>query len=77
MASQYPVEATFTPDGQFILCGTENGVVNVWNSCTGKLTAVWKGETPHPGPVGRVLFNPKKMMAVSACSQVAFWLPNI
>lgn len=71
------MEASFTPDGQFILCGTESGIVNVWNTDSGDLVCEWKGDTPHPGPVGIVSFNPKKMMAVSACTQLAFWIPNI
>merc|ERR1712233_235643 len=73
---RFYAEAAFTPDGQFVMCGTEDGLVRVWDANTGKLTCVWRGDTPHPGPVGQVRFNPKKMMAVTACSQVAFWLPE-
>jgi len=73
---RFHAEASFTPDGQFVLCGTEEGLVNVWDAESGHLVCVWRGESPHPGPVGQVLFNPKKMMAATACSQVALWLPE-
>ena len=72
----HSTEASFTPDGQFVLCGTKHGRVNVWEATTGNPVALWTAPSLHPGPVGRVLFNPKRMMAASACSQVAFWLPE-
>ena len=76
--TSYPLEACFSPDGQFILSGSEDGAIHVWETESGQSVAKWTNPvSPHPGPVGRVLWNPKYMMVASACTSVGFWLPNI
>ncbi|UYV61826.1 WDR82 [Cordylochernes scorpioides] len=54
--------------------GSTDGRIHVWNAETGITTAVFNCE--HMGPVQCVQFNPKYMLLVSACSNVAFWLPQ-
>jgi COMPASS component SWD2 len=72
-ASALSLEASFTPDGQFVLAGSEDGTVHIWETF-GKQVAVWKG---HTGPVQCVQFNPKTMMAATADTNLAFWItPN-
>eukprot|EP00824_Muranothrix_gubernata_P009474 TRINITY_DN22080_c0_g1_i1.p1 TRINITY_DN22080_c0_g1~~TRINITY_DN22080_c0_g1_i1.p1 ORF type:complete len:315 (-),score=63.21 TRINITY_DN22080_c0_g1_i1:10-954(-) len=65
--------ATYSPDAQFVLCGSDDGTVHVWSTLTGHEVAVWRG---HIGHVGPVLWNPEFMMAASADVNVAFWLPE-
>nr|ACM08992.1 WD repeat-containing protein 82 [Salmo salar] len=69
------LEASFTPDSQFIMIGSEDGKVHVWNAESGMKVAVLDGK--HTGPVTCLQFNPKFMTFASACSNMAFWLPTI
>jgi COMPASS component SWD2 len=66
------LEASFSPDGQFVLSGSDDGSIHVWETVTGREVTVWKG---HAGPVGVVQWNPKAVMVASACTNVAFWIP--
>lgn len=69
------LEASFTPDSQFVMIGSEDGKVHVWNAESGLKVAVLDGK--HTGPVSCLQFNPKFMTFASACSNMAFWLPTI
>lgn len=69
-----PIEASYSPDSQFIFSGSVDGRVSVWNADSGCKVCVLNGD--HPGPVQCVQFNPKYMMLASACTNMAFWLPN-
>ncbi|CAB1353436.1 unnamed protein product [Coregonus sp. 'balchen'] len=69
------LEASFTPDSQFIMIGSEDGKIHVWNAEGGMKVAVLDGK--HTGPVTCLQFNPKFMTFSSACSNMAFWLPTI
>jgi len=66
------IEASFTPDAQFVVSGSQDGNVHIWNTETGQSICVLEG---HPSPVTSVKFNPHFMTMVSACHQLAFWLP--
>lgn len=70
-----PLEASFSPDSQFIFSGSTDGRIHVWNAETGVKTAVLNCD--HTGPAQCVQFNPKYMMFASACTNMAFWLPTI
>ncbi|KAH0630035.1 hypothetical protein JD844_012604 [Phrynosoma platyrhinos] len=69
------LEASFTPDSQFIMIGSEDGKIHVWNGDTGMKVAVLDGK--HTGPITCLQFNPKFMTCASACSNMAFWLPTL
>ncbi|MCJ8729552.1 hypothetical protein PDJAM_G00107790 [Pangasius djambal] len=69
------LEASFTPDSQFVMMGSEDGKIHVWNAESGMKVAVLDGK--HTGPVTCLQFNPKFMTFASACSNMAFWLPTI
>lgn len=69
-----PIEASFSPDSQFIFSGSTDGLVHNWNADTGFKVCVLNGD--HPSPVQCVQFNPKYMMLASACTNMAFWLPT-
>ena len=69
-----PLEASFTPDSQYVACGSTDGDIHVWSTETGMKTAVLNSD--HHDPVQCVLFNPKYMMLATACTNMAFWLPQ-
>lgn len=67
-----PIAASFTPDGEHVMCGSEDGSVHFWKRSTGVETAVYQG---HGGPVLCAQFNPRHAMFASACTALALWLP--
>ncbi|XP_051846563.1 WD repeat-containing protein 82-like [Antechinus flavipes] len=69
------VEGCFTPDSQFIMTGSDNGKIHVWNGESGIKMAVLNGI--HSGPITCLQFNPKFMTFASTCSKMVFWLPTI
>ncbi|KAM8964670.1 WD repeat-containing protein 82-like [Sarcophilus harrisii] len=70
-----PLEASFTPDSQFIMIGSEDGKIHVWNAETGFKVALLDGK--HTNPITCLQFNPKFMTFASACSNMSFWLPTL
>jgi len=72
---QLPLEASFTPDSQFVLSGSTDGSIHVWKTETGQNLCILNGDTINP--VQCVAFNPKYMMIASACNALSFWLPGI
>lgn len=68
------LEASFSPDSQFVFSGSSDGKVHAWNAETGHRVCAYTSD--HTGPVQCVQFNPKYMMMASGCSMMAFWLPS-
>lgn len=79
------LEASFTPDGKFVLSGiyfsccwltsvkgSQDGKIHVWSSEDGKHVTSLEG---HSGPVTVTQFNPRYLMMASGCSNLSFWLP--
>eukprot|EP00026_Physarum_polycephalum_P012220 Phypoly_transcript_12505.p1 GENE.Phypoly_transcript_12505~~Phypoly_transcript_12505.p1 ORF type:complete len:341 (+),score=32.28 Phypoly_transcript_12505:94-1023(+) len=66
------LEASFSPDAQYVLSGSEDGSIHVWQTLSGKEVAVWNG---HAAPVGVVQWSPRAMMVASGCSALGFWIP--
>ncbi|PRP79162.1 hypothetical protein PROFUN_09335 [Planoprotostelium fungivorum] len=67
-------EATFTPDGQFVLCGSLDGTIYCWSSSSGQILHQWKQGTKGVGPIR---WNPMTMMFASADTSLYFWLPDV
>eukprot|EP00656_Telonema_subtile_P007260 TRINITY_DN13406_c0_g1_i2.p1 TRINITY_DN13406_c0_g1~~TRINITY_DN13406_c0_g1_i2.p1 ORF type:complete len:101 (+),score=12.80 TRINITY_DN13406_c0_g1_i2:142-444(+) len=71
--SGLPIEASFSPDAQFVLSGSDDGGVYAWDTLqAGAPTKLMA----HSSPVMCVRWNPQKMMLASACCSLAFWLPS-
>jgi len=72
---------TFSPDSQYVLCGTSAGPINVFR-------ALGDTEDPrracqivtrlegHSGFPRHVMFSPTRCMVASACVNVAMWIPR-
>ena len=72
------LEASFSPDSQFVFSGSTDGRIYSWNAMTGARVAVLEGGHPAVGhPVQCVQFNPKYMLLASACKNMAFWVPEV
>ena len=69
------LEASFTPDSQYVISGAEDGLVHMWAVDDGRKVAILDGG--HPGASRCIQFNPKFMMMATACNNVGFWLPSI
>jgi len=70
-----PVDGCFSPDSKFVISGSTDGRVHVWDADSGYKVCVLNGG--HVGPVQCVQFNPSFMMMASACTHLNMWLPNL
>ncbi|KAI8927031.1 WD40-repeat-containing domain protein [Entophlyctis helioformis] len=70
--SNIAFKGTFTPDGEHVLSGSQDGKIFVWEVASGRHvhTLDWHHEPPKV-----VAFNPKYMMFASADMNLAFWIP--
>ena len=68
------LDGCFSPDSIYVLSGSTDGRIHVWEAESGNKICVLNGG--HVGPVKCVQFNPKFMMMTSACSHLNMWLPN-
>lgn len=67
-------EVSYTPDEEYIISGSDDGNIYIWEIETGKKVATLPG---HGGKVGCVKFNPRYLMMASSCTNLAFWIPTI
>lgn len=74
-SKRIPLEASFTPDSQFVIAGSSDGKIHCWNTESGSKVATLASE--HPGPIQCIQHNPRFMMMVSACTNVGMWLPYV
>jgi COMPASS component SWD2 len=66
-----PLEASFTPDGGFVLSGSEDGAIWRWDRESGASAVLRE----HSAPVTCIKCNPTRLMLASACTSVCLWLP--
>lgn len=72
-----PIEASFSPDSQFVFSGSTDGQIHVWNSDNGyKLCVLNHSETTNL-PTQCVKFNPHFMMLASASTSMLIWVPSV
>lgn len=70
------LEASFSPDSQYIFSGSSDSKIHVWNASNGKRIRILDAE-PHHSVIQCVQFNPKYMMLASACQSMGFWIPQV
>jgi COMPASS component SWD2 len=64
------LSSTFSADGNYILCGTSNGTIMIFDRYSGSLVNTLSG---HVSPVTHVRCNPIFDVVASACVNVALW----
>ncbi|KAK0398289.1 hypothetical protein QR680_002515 [Steinernema hermaphroditum] len=69
-----PIDATFTPDGQFIFCGSSDGKLYTYQTSTGALLHSYT--TDHQDAIKCVKFNPRYFILATACQKLNFWVPQ-
>lgn len=74
---EHPCEASYSPDSQYILCGSLDGCIHIWSASKGTKITVLRPERPSPEAVQCVMFNPKYMLIASACTKMSFWIPSV
>lgn len=70
-----PIDGCYSPDSKYVLAGSTDGRIHVWDTASGYKVCVLNGG--HTGPVQCVKFNPKFLMMASGCSHTNLWLPNL
>jgi len=70
-----PIEASFSPDAQFVFCGASDGRIHCWNAETGNRVCTLVSDSMSGQTI--VAMNPKFMLLVSASNQLIFWLPHL
>ena len=70
------LEASFTPDSNYVVSGSENGIVYVWSAADGRKVVELSG---HKSRCNLVQFNPKRLMMVTGSTplDVGMWIPTL
>uniref|UniRef100_A0A1D1ZF01 WD repeat-containing protein 82-B n=1 Tax=Anthurium amnicola TaxID=1678845 RepID=A0A1D1ZF01_9ARAE len=67
------LEASFSPDGMFIISGSGDGSVSAWSVRNGKV-AYWSSSDTEP-PL--IKWAPESPMFVTGSTELSFWIPDL
>ncbi|XP_058102916.1 protein ANTHESIS POMOTING FACTOR 1 isoform X2 [Magnolia sinica] len=67
------VEATFTPDGQYVVSGSGDGTLHAWSISRRNEVASWNTSV---GVAACLKWAPRRAMFVTASTVLAFWIPD-
>ncbi|KAL8251327.1 hypothetical protein R6Q59_035020 [Mikania micrantha] len=68
------IEATFTPDGQYVVSGSGDGMLNAWGISTGGKVASWDSNI---GVASCLKWAPRRVMfAAASKGLLTFWIPK-
>lgn len=67
------IEATFTPDGQYVVAGSGDGTLHAWSINRRNEVAFWNS---HIGVAACLKWAPRRAMFVAASTVVTFWIPD-
>lgn len=74
VSSYSTLEASFSPEGNFVMSGSGDGSVYAWSTRTGKEAASWLSTENEP-PV--IKWAPGSLMFVTGSSELSFWIPDL
>ena len=71
-----PMEASFSPCGEYVVSGGADSRVHVWSCSTGYQTGHWRSR--HAGLPTCVKWAPSMMLVASGCTEggTALWVPD-
>ncbi|KAJ7953117.1 WD repeat-containing protein 82 [Quillaja saponaria] len=70
------LEASFSPEGMFVMSGSGDGSVHAWSVRSGKEVASWMSATSDTGPPV-IKWAPGSLMFVTGSSELSFWIPDL
>lgn len=73
-SSHSTLEASFSPEGTFVISGSGDGSVYAWSIRSGKEVASWMSTETEP-PV--IKWAPGGLMFVTGSSELSFWIPDL
>ncbi|KAL3527206.1 hypothetical protein ACH5RR_011862 [Cinchona calisaya] len=68
------LEASFSPEGMFVISGSGDGNVYAWSVRSGKEVVSWRSTQAEP-PV--IKWAPGSLMFVTGSSELSFWIPDL
>ncbi|CAN4078754.1 unnamed protein product [Withania somnifera] len=68
------LEASFSPEGLFVISGSGDGSVYAWSVRSGKEVASWMSTDTEP-PM--IKWAPGSLMFVTGSSELSFWIPDL
>lgn len=74
VSSDATLEASFSPEGMFVISGSGDGNVYAWSIRSGKEVACWLSTQAEP-PV--LKWAPGSLMFVTGSSELSFWVPDL
>uniref|UniRef100_A0A7N0UI45 Uncharacterized protein n=3 Tax=Kalanchoe fedtschenkoi TaxID=63787 RepID=A0A7N0UI45_KALFE len=74
VSSNSTLEASFSPEGMFVISGSGDGSVYAWSVRSGKEVASWLSTETEP-PV--IKWAPGSLMFVTGSSELSFWIPDL
>ncbi|KAK3017937.1 hypothetical protein RJ639_004026 [Escallonia herrerae] len=74
VSSASTLEASFSPEGLYVISGSGDGSVYAWSVRTGKEAASWMSTESEP-PV--IKWAPGSLMFVTGSSELSFWVPDL
>ncbi|KAL9327379.1 hypothetical protein ACSQ67_008024 [Phaseolus vulgaris] len=70
------LEASFSPEGMFVISGSGDGSIYAWSVRSGKEVASWRSATSDTGPPV-IKWAPGSLMFATGSSELSFWIPDL